>query len=109
MSWTGECRRCLRVVERDLVVDVQEVFSPSVDDESDTYPLAGDHVDLEPMVRDAILLGLPLAPLCEETCVGADPDDHPITVESDAGDIAVPPADPRWAALSELRLEDPAD
>ncbi len=102
--WTGECRRCLREVTGTLVVDVQEVFSPRVDDEADTYPLAGDHVELEPMVRDAVLLGLPLAPLCEEGCAGPDPAAHPATVAPDEDEE--PPADPRWAALRELHLEE---
>ena len=103
--WTGECRRCLREVAGTVVVEVQEVFSPRVDDDADTYPLVGDHVDLEPMVRDAVLLGLPLAPLCEEACAGPDPASHPVAVESDDGDDE-PPADPRWAALRELHLDD---
>ena len=38
--------------------------------DEDTYPLEGDQLDLRPLVRDALLLELPLAPLCREDCRG---------------------------------------
>jgi uncharacterized protein len=98
--WSGECRRCLQDVEGVLDVEVSEVFEADPADDADTYPLAGDRVDLEPMVRDAVLLGLPLAPLCRDDCAGPDPDDHPVG----AGERE-PAADPRWAALGQLRFE----
>ncbi len=41
------------------------------DDEA--YPLEHDFVDLAPLARDAILLDLPLAPLCREDCKGLCP------------------------------------
>ena len=102
--WRGECRRCLDEVDGEVVVDVQEVFEPHPADDAETYPLDGDVVDLEPMVRDAVLLALPLAPLCEEACAGPDPADHPVVVgDGDHGEID----DPRWAALKELRFDPP--
>jgi uncharacterized protein len=83
------------------VVELQEVFTAgSV--AGDTYPLAGDMVDLAPMVRDAVLLALPIAPLCDADCPGPDPEGHPVTVEVDAAELE-PVADPRWAALAGLR------
>ena len=100
--WTGECRRCLEAVVGDVVVDVQEVFEPDPADDAETYPLDGDTLDLEPMVRDAVLLALPLAPLCREGCTGPDPDDHPVSVEGDEVDRG---EDPRWAALKQLRFD----
>lgn len=101
--WAGECRRCLERVEGDVEVEVQEVFEPHPSEDAETYRLDGEELDLEPMVRDAILLALPLAPLCREGCAGPDPDDHPVvagdaTAEDDEGD-------PRWAALEELRFD----
>jgi uncharacterized protein len=77
--WEGTCRRCLREVGGDLEVEVSEVFEADPSDDADTYPLGADRVDLEPMVRDAVLLALPIAPLC--------------------GD------DSRWAALGELKFD----
>lgn len=105
--FVGECRRCLREVEGSVDVDVQEVFEPHPV-EGDTYRLDGDHVDLEPMVRDALLLALPLAPLCRDDCQGPDPDHHPVAVaeeDEDEDQPESPPADPRWSALGELRFE----
>jgi uncharacterized protein len=103
--WRGECRRCLEAVEGEVDVDVQEVFEPHPSEEAETYPLDGDTVDLEPMVRDAVLLALPLAPLCEDDCAGPDPADHPVVVGDDADGDA---EDPRWAALKELRFDPPS-
>ncbi len=57
-------------------------------------------LDLEPVLRDAFALALPLAPLCDEACAGPDPEAHPVGI----GD-AEPPADPRWSALDSLRFE----
>jgi uncharacterized metal-binding protein YceD (DUF177 family) len=54
------------------------------------------------MVRDAVLLALPLSPLCEEACGGPDPEAHPVIT---ADDEVVPLEDPRWAALKELRFD----
>jgi uncharacterized protein len=51
------------------------------------------------MVRDAVLLSLPLAPLCDAACPGPEPDAHPLLTE--------PPeaVDDRWAALRELKFD----
>jgi len=105
--WVGECRRCLTEVVGELVGEVQEVFT-TVPIEGETYPLDHDRVDLEPMVRDAVLLGLPLAPLCEGGCAGPDPEGHPVEVEDDEVEPEAEQggaADPRWSKLSELRFD----
>ena len=62
----GECRRCLDPVVGALEIPLSEVFEARPI-EGETYPLDGDEVDLEPVVRDAVLLHLPLAPLCRPT------------------------------------------
>lgn len=101
--WVGACRRCLEQVQGVAEVDVREVFEPAAT-EGETYPLGEDRVDLEPMVRDAVLLALPLAPLCSAGCRGPAPQAFPTgTAEADA-----PRPDPRWAALDELRFDDGA-
>ena len=43
------------------------------DGDEEAYPLTGDELDLEPLARDAVLLELPLAPLCSEDCRGLCP------------------------------------
>jgi uncharacterized protein len=100
-SWVAECRRCLKPTSGEVVAEVREVYEPKSDQE-ETYALNGSQVDLEPLVRDAVLLGLPPAPLCKEDCrglcptCGADLNDGPCGCEST-------PADPRWAALDALK------
>lgn len=98
--WEGECRRCLEPVSGCLELAVQELFSTEGDPD-EVYRLDDDELDLRPMVRDAVVLNLPQAPLCREECLGPDPDRYPATVEDDTK-----PADGRWAALSELRFND---
>lgn len=111
VPWEGDCRRCLGPVRSETVVEVREIFDPKPI-EGETYPLGEDLVDLEPMVRDAVLLALPLAPLCGPECQGPAPDLFPTGLpdgtDSTGGDDE-PPADPRWAALSDLNFDSPGD
>ncbi len=101
VPWTAECRRCLDDVGGVLAVDVSEVFEVQPVD-GETYPIDGDEVDLEPVVRDAALLHLPLAPLCRPDCAGPAPETFPAIVEDEDAEA---PRDPRWAALDELRFD----
>jgi len=101
--WLGECRRCLQPVRGRLHADVREVFEETPDPE-ETYPLAGDQIDLEPMARDAVLLELPQAPLCSERCKGLCPTCG-ANFNDTTCDCAPPTRDPRWAALDDLKLD----
>jgi uncharacterized protein len=105
--WRGECRRCLAPVDGQLHCEVREMFrarreGKPEDDDEDTYPLGSDHLDLQPLVRDALLLELPIAPLCRPDCeglcptCGADRNDGPCRCADQAGD-------PRWSALDALK------
>lgn len=105
--WVGDCRRCLDPVEGVIEATLSEVFEANPV-EGETYPLEGDEVDLERVVRDAVLLSLPLAPLCRADCVGPAPETFPAVVEGegdDAGNDDEPPRDPRWAALEGLTFD----
>lgn len=106
--WEGECRRCLGPVTGRSEVEVREIFQDRPV-EGETYPVREDLVDLEPMVRDAVLLALPLAPLCDADCRGPAPESFPARVEGEGDgaeeDQPGPLADPRWAALAELDFE----
>src|ERR1700716_971561 len=82
--WTGECRRCLRTIEGTGSLDVEEVFDTSPV-EGETYRLDGDRLNVEPLVRDAVLLSLPLAPLCAVACPGPEPESHPIGTDASEG------------------------
>jgi uncharacterized metal-binding protein YceD (DUF177 family) len=56
------------------------------------------------VLAQALVLELPLAPLCGPDCQGPDPERFPAQVATDDVD-AEPPRDPRWAALDALRFE----
>lgn len=102
----GECVRCLGEVKRDLTVDLQELYVyPGSDAEADEASrLRGDLLDLEPILRDQVVLDLPYRPLCRDDCeglcatCGANLNDDP-----DHGHEV--PVDPRWAAIAGLALE----
>jgi uncharacterized protein len=107
----GECVRCLGAVSDTIAVRVQELFlypeasvSPQQDDDDEVAQLVGDHLDLAPTVRDAVVLALPLTPLCQEDCQGLCAtcgerlDDLPADHSHDT-------TDPRWGALSGLLHE----
>jgi uncharacterized protein len=100
-AWSGPCRRCLGPARGEVTSRVREVYEPSSDGE-ETYPLQGSRVDLAPLVRDAVLLGLPPAPLCEEGCRGLCPVCGANRNEARCRCDDSPP-DPRWAALDALR------
>jgi uncharacterized protein len=104
--WIGECRRCLGEVGGQAVAEVREVFERHPT-EGETYLLDGDEVDLEPLLRDAVLLALPIAPLCDDECGGPQPGSYRVAggdaPGSEPAAEAAPPADPRWAALDQLR------
>lgn len=100
-AWVGECRRCGGPVEGRVTAAVRERFAPEASDDEDAYPLGDDQVDLEPLVRDTVLLELPLAPLCAETCLGLCPQCGTNWNESACQCRAA--ADPRWTALDRLR------
>jgi uncharacterized protein len=111
VPWVGECRRCLEIVHGETLAEVHDIFDPHPV-EGETYPLAGDNIDLEPLVRDAVLLTLPLAPLCRADCLGPAPDVFPALVEAEAEPDSVRvdasvdrPVDDRWAALDQLRFD----
>ncbi len=99
--WASECGVCLRPVESTVEVAVAELFE---DDplEGETYPIEGHEIDLEQLVRDAVLLELPHAPVCEgeaaEGCAPAGETDAEPEPEVES------PTDPRWSALSQLHL-----
>jgi uncharacterized protein len=107
--WVGECRRCLDPIEGKLVLDVRELFSraPDAVSDEDVWPIEAEQIDVAAVVADAILLALPLAPLCGPDCRGPVPEAFESAEDTDddlSADYGAP-ADPRWAALDELRFD----
>ncbi|WP_460990422.1 YceD family protein [Sinomonas soli] len=110
---TGECGRCLDPIEYGLDAEVQELFffealglSDGEDDEEQRR-VEHDSIDLEPVLRDAVVPLLPFQPVCREDCEGlcsqcgvrlADEPGHHHEV-----------VDPRWAALADLAKPDRHD
>jgi len=106
----GECGRCLDPLAYDLEVNVQELFfyegielSDEEDDEEQRR-VEHDLIDLEPVLRDAVVTMLPFQPVCREDCqglcsiCGVRLEDEPGHHHEDL--------DPRWAALAELAKTD---
>lgn len=99
----GECVRCLTDIEEDFDVDFQELYVYNVESEDD-LTLEDEQLDLEPVLRDAVVLALPHNPLCDPDCPGLCPDcgarlaDDPDHTHGEA-------IDPRWAALRQMTDE----
>ena len=69
--------------------------------EGETYPLDGEQVDLEPLVRDAVLLALPLAPLCADDCPGPAPEAFPTgPADTEEPPPAIPAGPPSTSSRS---------
>ncbi len=95
----AECARCLDPIAWDQVVSLTELYLHEPGPADDGLPvLDGEYLNLEPVLRDAVVLALPLAPLCRVDCPGlcaecgarfADDPDH-----------AHERTDPRWAGLA---------
>jgi uncharacterized protein len=99
----GECVRCLTEISDGIEVELQELYvhPGSEADEEEAGRMEGDLIDLEPLLRDAVVLDLPFQPLCRAECrglcaeCGAD-----LNADPDHGHDV--PIDPRWAKLSAL-------
>ena len=101
--WVGQCRRCLEPAAGTVSVKVRELYTDDGDGD-ETYPLHGDELDLEPLVRDAVLLELPPAPLCRPDCQGLCP--RCGANRNDEACDCTEELDSRWAALDVLRAPD---
>ena len=104
----GECARCLEPIHDEIDVRFQELFvydgqDYSEDDEVST--LEDDLLDLEPLLRDAVVLALPFQPLCEDDCPGLCPECG-ARLKDDPDHAHEEPIDPRWAGLAALTQDE---
>ena len=119
-----QCSRCLETFEQPVHIEIEEAFIPTVDlatgqplqtgdeDEDEALLIDEHHIlNLSEILRQSILLALPMTPLCRPDCkgfcpvCGANLNDE--TCTCDVEDV-----DPRWAALSlflEKDRDEPAD
>ncbi len=58
------CHRCLEEFDEPFAVSVAELFVRPDDASEDDYVLNGDLLDLEPLLRDEVLLAMPMLPTC---------------------------------------------
>ncbi|MGH3156503.1 MAG: YceD family protein [Streptosporangiaceae bacterium] len=112
---TGECARCLEPVASSVEVSFRELYefeedpADSESDDGDRRFLNGDLLDLEPALRDAMVLALPLAPLCGSDCEGLCPECGTRLADAGPSHDHEDAIDPRWARLRELTTDDPQD
>jgi uncharacterized protein len=59
------CHRCLDEYDEPFTVSVAELFVRPDDATEDDYVVTGDLLDLEPLLRDDVLLAVPMLPTCE--------------------------------------------
>jgi uncharacterized protein len=107
---SGECGRCLRPIGDTVDVTIQELYAypdsttDETTEEDEVGRLQGDLIDLEPALRDAVVLALPNNPLCRQDCPGLCPEcgAHWDDLPADHSHSRV---DPRWAALKAITEE----
>jgi uncharacterized protein len=117
----GECVRCLDPLERRIDAELCELFvyededaegrvprprdrradSDEEPEDGETSRMHGDLLDLEPLLRDAVVLALPFQPTCTEDCPGLCVECGSRLAE-DPEHSHEAPVDPRWAALHGL-------
>ena len=111
----GECARCLAPLTSSVTAGFQELYlyadgrhdrhdkhdryDEHEEQDGDERHLDGDLLDLEPAFRDAIVLALPMSPLCREDCPGLCAECGVPLADAGPSHRHGPAADPRWAAL----------
>src|SRR5207245_2399227 len=112
----GECARCLAPLTSSVTVGFQELYlyaegrhdkhekhdEQEEQDAEGLYHLDGDLLDLEPAFRDAVVLALPMSPLCREDCPGLCAECGVPLADAASGHRHDAAVDPRWAALQQL-------
>lgn len=100
VSLAGHCARCLIAISDDLEVDVQELFYYPGNEPGDEEAsrIEAERIDLEPALRDAVVLDLPFTPLCRPDCAGLCPLCG-ANLNDDPGHGHTDQTDSRWDSL----------
>jgi uncharacterized protein len=97
------CARCLEPSGQAFRLQVAELFAPGAGEGDDEYPISDEEIDLEPMVRDTVVLAMPFSPLCRGDCQGLC---ERCGGNRNLGECTCgPELDPRWAPLADLKLD----
>ncbi len=102
----GQCARCLEPIEDTLALDVQELYAyegsttEATSEEDEVRRIDGDYLDLAPLVRDTVVLTLPLSPTCTPDCSGLCVDCGQ-RLDDLPADHSHEVPDPRWAGLQD--------
>ncbi len=108
----GSCARCLEPIEDTLHLSVQELYAyagsttDATSEEDEVRRIEGDFLDLEPLLRDTVVLNLPLAPVCTPDCAGLCVDCGQRLDDLPAGHTHEV-VDPRWAGLAQKFASSP--
>jgi uncharacterized metal-binding protein YceD (DUF177 family) len=108
----GSCARCLEPFEDTLDLHIQELYAyagsttEATSEEDEVRRIEGDFLDLEPLLRDTVVLNLPLAPVCTDDCAGLCVDCGQ-RLDDLPADHAHEVVDARWAALTERFASSP--
>jgi uncharacterized protein len=120
---TGDCARCLGPVASTVSVSFLELYryhderprarraeraddEPGMEGDDEERFLDGDLLNLEPAFRDAVVLALPMSPLCREDCPGLCVECGVPLAEAEPGHKHEELTDPRWAGLTKLKTEE---
>lgn len=128
----GECARCLRPLNTSVTASFTELylyadgrrthdkhdkhdknakhdrrnsrewFDEDTEQDDEERHLDGDLLDLEPVLRDAVVLALPMSPLCREDCPGLCVECGALLAQAGPDHGHGPAVDPRWAGLPQL-------
>ncbi|MBI4497898.1 MAG: DUF177 domain-containing protein [Chloroflexi bacterium] len=109
------CGRCLETYDQDLTLHLEEEFFPTIDvvtglplevpEEAGPFVIDHNHtLDLLEAVRQAVLLSVPMNPLCQPECAGLCPTCGQNRNLAPCACAATPP-DARWSALGPLLQE----
>lgn len=108
----GECARCLEPLTSSVEASFQELYHyepGEAEDDEDELLLEGDLLDLEPVLRDAVVLALPLAPLCAEDCPGLCIECGVRLADAGPGHRHEDAVLPEWETLRQLDVFDQHD
>lgn len=101
---TGPCMRCLEDATDAVQVDAREIDQPGDAEELRSPYVEESALDLRGWARDALALALPAQIFCRAECLGLCPVCG-ADLNASPGHAHEPEPDPRWAKLSELKLD----